>query len=333
MPRLLWKLHRAHFHGCLTLRRGRVEKALWFDSGNVVFARSNVGHDRLIDGLMRRGLLSRRQYDAARRLAAKEPRRAGQLLVEAGFLRGTELPRAIREHLVRIVDSTFPWTEGNWELTPGETCDETVLLDQSTALLLAEGIRHRMEAAQLWALIGGPRQHPCLRPRVGAGREAELAEALLMPRSEEALLRLLDGARELGTLAKLPEVDELELLSLVYALHVLEVVDLIGEAAAQATEDRDATELDKERILDRLRLCREADYFEVLGLSRDATRADVRRAFAELSRTFADEALEATTRARMAREIEEVRSALTEAREILFDDDLRGAYLAHLEAP
>jgi hypothetical protein len=168
---------------------------------------------------------------------------------------------------------------------------------------------------------------------VAAGREAELAEALLMPQSEEALLAMLEGTRDLGTLCKLPDVDELELLSLVYALHVLEVVDLVGEAAAKATDGHDPAELDRERVLDRLRLCREADYFDVLGLSRDATRSDVRRAFAELSRTFADECLEATTKQRMARELEEVRAALAEAREILADDELRGAYLAHLEAP
>lgn len=332
VPRLLWKLHRAHFDGRLTLRRGRVEKRIWFDAGNIVFARSNVGHDRLIDGLMRRGLLSRRQYEAARRLAAKEPRRAGRLLVEAGFLRGTELPRAIREHLLRIVDSTFPWNEGAWELTPGEACDESVLLDQSTPLLLAEGIRHRMEAAQLWALLGGPRQHAALRPHVAAGREAELAEALLMPRSEEALLGLLDGKADLGTLTKREGVDEVELLGLVYALHVLELVDLTGEAAAEPSLAADPAELDRERILDRLRLCREADYFEVLGLSRDATRADVRRAYAELASTFADDALEPSTREAMGRELDEIRAALAEARRILADDELRGAYLAHLEA-
>jgi hypothetical protein len=332
VPRLLWKLHRAHFDGRLTLRRGRVEKRIWFDGGNIVFARSNVGHDRLIDGLMRRGLLSRRQYEAARRLAAKEPRRAGRLLVEAGFLRGTELPRAIREHLLRIVDSTLPWNEGSWELTPGETCDESVLLDQPTPLLLAEGIRHRMEAPQLWALLGGPRQHASLRQRVATGREAELAESLLMPRSEEALLGLLDGKVDLGTLAKQPGVDELELLGLVYSLHVLELVDLVGEATPEPMHATDPVVLDRERIDDRLRLCRECDYFEVLGLPRDATRADVRRAYAELVGTFADESLEPSTREAMGRELDEIRAALGEARRILSDDDLRGAYLAHLEA-
>jgi CheY-like chemotaxis protein len=332
VPRLLWKLHRAHYDGRLTLRRGRVEKRLWFDAGTIVFARSNVGHDRLIDGLMRRGLLSRGQYEAARRLAAKEPRRAGRLLVEAGFLRGTELPRAIREHLVRIIDSTFSWNEGTWELTPGEACDEPVLLDQPTPLLLAEGIRHRLEVAQLWALLGGPRQHASLRPRVAAGREAELAESLLMPRTEEALLPKLDGKTDLGTLGKEPGVDEAELLGLVYALHVLELVDLTGEAAPQPLRTTDPGELDRERITDRLLLVREADYFEVLGLSRDATRADVRRAYTDLAQTFSDDALEPTTREAMGRELDEIRAALAEARRILADDDLRGAYLAHLEA-
>jgi hypothetical protein len=342
VPRLLWRLHRGEFDGAVALVRSRVEKRLWMEAGQIVFARSNLGQDRLVDGLLRRGLLTRAQYEAARRLAAKEPRRAGQLLVEAGLLKPGELPRVLREHLSHIVDSTFPWTDGSWELVPGEKCEEAVRLETPTALVLAAGVRHRMEPAQLVALLGGLDQFPRLRTDAvdRMGGIAALADQLVMSPSEEALLARLDGKTSLrrlldgaGAGPDALEVDEAELLALVYVLHVLEVVDVVGEAQPEPASDHDPVALDGQRITERLKLAREADYFALLGLDRAATRADVRRAWSELGRTFADESLEPRTRTELADQLAELRSALDEARDILCDDALRSAYLAHLEDP
>jgi hypothetical protein len=333
VPRLVWKLHRGAFTGRVNLVRGRVEKRIWFEAGIIVFARSNLGHDRLIDGLLRRGLLTRSEYDTARRLAAKEPRRAGQLLVETGFLKQGELHRVLREHLMRIVDSTFPWNEGSWSLEPNASCSETVLLDASTPLVIAEGIRNRMEAPQLWGLLGGPRQHPRLRTEAiaQAGGVSALAHELRMAPSEEGWLQTLDGKRSLAHLTEDPEAEELELLGLVYLLHVLELVDLVGEREPEPIAEQDPAEVDQRRIEDRLRVARESDYFELLGLSRDANRLEVRRAHGELSRTFADDHLEPTTRETLPAQLAELRAALDEACLVLADDALRSAYLAHLE--
>src|SRR5690606_28094788 len=157
-------------------------------------ARSNVGQDRLIDGLLRRGVLTRGQYDTARRLAAKEPRRAGQLLVEAGFLKPSELHGILRTHLLRIVDSTFPWTDGTWTLEPDDTTGEPVTLTDSMAVVRIEGIPQRMEARQLHDLVGGPDQYPRLRREsLDEGGVRALAEHLRLDASEEAWLSRLDG--------------------------------------------------------------------------------------------------------------------------------------------
>jgi hypothetical protein len=331
VPRLLWKLHRARYEGRLTLRRGRIEKLVWFAGGEIVFARSNVGQDRLIDGLLRRGVITREQYDTARRLAAKEPRRAGQLLVEAGFVKPNELHRVLRAHLIRIVDSTFSWIDGSWTLDPGDDCDEGVTLDESTAIVIAAGIRHRMEAPQLRDLLGGPDQHP--RFRGDAQQSRALAEQLRLTASEEACLARLDATKSLRRLAAEPGADELELLALVYALHVIGQVELSGEAAPAARAEHDPVVIDRHRIEERLRLAREADYFALLGLDRDAGRLDVRRAHADLMRAFGPDALEPATRDRFADALAELRAALDEARDVLSDDAMRSAYLAHLREP
>jgi hypothetical protein len=334
VPRLLWMLHRARYTGRLTLERGRVQKQFWLDNGDLVFARSNVGQDRLTDGLLRRGVLTRNQYETARRLAAKEPRRAGQLLVEAGFLKPSELHGILRTHLMRIVDSTFPWTDGTWTLDPDETTREPVTLTESMAVVLAEGIRQRMEPRQLYDLLGGPDQYPRLRAEsLGNGGLRALAEHLRLSASEEAFVARLDGRKSLRRLAADPGTDELEMLAIVYALHVIGHIDTSGEPPPAPGVERDPSQVDEARIRERLQLAREADYFALLGLPRDACRLDVRRAHVDLLRVFAPEALEPRTRDRFADELAELRAALDEARDVLSDDAMRSAYLAHLREP
>src|SRR4029079_4989319 len=67
---VLWALHDQRFTGKLRLVRARVEKQIWLHDGEAVFARSTATSDRLVDGLLRRGVLTRPQYETARRLAA-----------------------------------------------------------------------------------------------------------------------------------------------------------------------------------------------------------------------------------------------------------------------
>jgi CheY-like chemotaxis protein len=335
VARLLSKLARSRFTGRLSLAAGRVEKSMWFDGGAIVYARSTAGHDRLIDGLVRRGLVTRAQYDDARRAIESAPRRAGQVLVEAGFLKQSELVSALQDHLARIVDSTFGWHEGSWALEPDVRCDEPVLLQIPTAALIVEGIRQRLEPAQLWGLVGGPRAHPRLRDGAAGNDTArrELAEGLQLGPTETEWLAQFDGRQALADLLADPDAKEDELLPLVHALHVLELLDLHREALPMPRVADDPASVDKRRLEDRLTLAREADYFALLGLPRDAGRADVRHAYTELMRTFGEGWLEESTREAMQSELHELRAALGEARDVLQDDALRSAYLAQLEDP
>ena len=51
----------------------------------------------------------------------------------------------------------------------------------------------------------------------------------------------------------------------------------------------------------------------------------------ELDATFSDQGVEDETRQQMGPQLAELRAALAEARDILVDDAMRSAYLAHLD--
>ncbi|MBI5480144.1 MAG: hypothetical protein HY906_14860, partial [Deltaproteobacteria bacterium] len=104
--------------------------------------------------------------------------------------------------------------------------------------------------------------------------------------------------------------------------------------AAPAAAPRLLTEAEtaalRARVEALLPLVREGDYFAVLGLPRDATAADVERAWREarvdLEPAVAEPALGDGLRDSLAA----VRRVLDEAHRVLRDDVTRGEYRAHL---
>src|SRR5690606_11959536 len=121
----------------------------------------------------------------------------------------------------------------------------------------------------------------------------------LLP-EEESWLRRFDGRH--GVAALLSDgADEQALFALLLTLDLAGCVELREQPEPIVEGSRDPAQIDGERILERLRLAREADYFELLGVARDASRSEIRQAHSELGTTFADDALEDEARRRHAR--------------------------------
>ena len=329
LPRILWSLHESRYSGRVDLSQGDVQKQLWLEGGELVFARSSEPEDRLVNALVRRGLLTRVQYDAARSLAAKDPRRVGRLLVEAGFLKPHALPEAIRTQVLGIITSAFVWRRGQWSLAEGDRCDEAVQLEESLARVIIAGVLDRLDVPQLEALVGGRDGYVRLTSSM---RPETLALDLGLDPSQRALLTMLDGRTDLASLCRQAGMPDRVILATVYGLLVVGAVERTGEPLAPSS-NADPTALDRARIEERLRLVREADDFEVLGLPRDANAADVRRVHRELRTAFVDDAIEGSVREVMRGEIDEILAALDDAAALLGEDDLRLAYLAHLDVP
>lgn len=329
LPRILWSLHCSRYSGRIDLEQGEVDKQLWMVGGELVFARSSQPEERLVNALVRRGLLTRVQYDAARSLAAKDPRRVGRLLVEAGFLKAEALPEAIRTQVQGIVTSAFSWRRGRWSLVEHDRCEEAVQLEESLARVLIAGALDRLDVPQLETLVGGRDGYV----RLSSNSDPDtLALDLGFDPSQRGLLTWLDGGRDLGSICSQAGMTDRAVLATIYGLLVVGAAERTGEPIVPA-DGADPAALDRARIEERLRMVREADYFEMLGLPRDANAADVRRVQRELRSAFADGAVHPDVRATQRADVEEILAAIDDAASLLGEDDLRLAYLAHLDVP
>jgi preprotein translocase subunit Sec63 len=131
----------------------------------------------------------------------------------------------------------------------------------------------------------------------------------------------------------------------IHALALLGVVDVVPAPDFVKSRDRDASPaadegdvafLDEEAIRARVRarveLVDEGDYFAVLGVSRDATTYEIRRAFIELRRNFEPSRILTPRVADLADEVRKIVTVLEEAYEILRDNARRERYRRAIEA-
>jgi hypothetical protein len=106
-----------------------------------------------------------------------------------------------------------------------------------------------------------------------------------------------------------------------------------GEGAALRDRERDRErerQIDRARVLSRHALAEEGDYFQVLGLPREATAHEVRRAHQALSRELSPATLDPELAVELEGELRAIRLVLDEGARVLGDARLRRRYQAHL---
>jgi hypothetical protein len=330
---LLAKMFAQGATGRVWLRRDDVETTVYFDRGRPVFAASNEPRDRMGELLLREGKITASQYERCQTMVAESGRRTGEILVDFGYLKRRELLPAVRRHVEDIVYSLFSWDRGSYRITldPAPSA-ERIRLSRHPASLILEGIRRKLDRASLERLIGPTSTVIEVPDRDRLGGIINLGD---LAAEERAALAAFDGQADLAQVARTAGVDLVDILPLAWGLCVL------GLATARRTDAEVSDEstalvgetdlaIDRERVRARWQLVTDADYFALLGVRRDATGFEIRRAYQSARRDFAAECFPGDLRRELARELDEIAQVLDEAFRVLRDDRLRQTYLANL---
>jgi hypothetical protein len=362
---LLGSLHASGWTGRCVLSRGDGEKAVYFDNGLPVFASSTLVSDRLGDMLYREGKITREQHSRTRELSVEPGRRTAVLFVELGLIKSAELFPALRRHVEEIIYSCFAWDGAAYRLEQEQALPEDKLrLSLHPWALFMEGIRRKYGLMRLVELVGPP--ETVLAPTTALTRALGDCE---LTASEKVAAELFDGERSLAevtlALAGLPGVtlSETSLYALAWGLSAVgavrpvepgeeQSVDVVGERlgvravstlveSASPARERRAKErvqtdkpadraIDRERLLAKRAQISDCDYFMVLGVAREASDHEVRRAYDRLRADFARERFGEPVVRELGDTLDEIQEVLEEAYRVLMDQSLRSAYLSHL---
>lgn len=291
-------------------------RTIVFDAGRPLAATSGQVQDRMVELLLRQGTLNDEQAARCRALVEATGRRPGAILVELGAIKTAELFPLVRWHFRELLVACFDWRSGSfWVETGPPPSQWRIRLEEPGAALLLEGLRRRYAADELVALLGG--EGARLR-RIGtAPIEGVLDE-------ERDLLDLCDGTRTLARVLEETGVERGQALAVLQGLALLGV--LAREPPGAAAEPARDVAVDRARLEQRIRLCQEADYFTLLGVSPEASTYEIRKAHEQIAHELSPGRLAAIDTTDLDARLADVRYVIDEALEVLTDPALREAY-------
>jgi tetratricopeptide (TPR) repeat protein len=369
---ILRELYVSRRSGLLHFTRGDERRSVRFHKGNIVHGDTNVKEDRLGETLVSKGLLSPADLKRATGFVLRDKKRLGVVLQELGILDKNKLEDAIALHVREILLKAFSWAEGNYafEEDPAETAFEAdMTLKLSTAEMILEAVRSVEDPDVVRYALGdidrvlGLSSDPLLRFQKVT---LSPADGYVLSRVDGTL-----SAREIVQMNPVPAEETMKSLYGLLCTGILEYLPLppkkplTAEArkpaarpappatakeapqppppaaatpapppAAPAAEPAAAAAGDPRRqeILEAFEGLKTRNHFEVLGIPKASTEAQVKEAYFRLAKRFHPDAHHDPALADLGDKLEAVFIRLGRAYEVLRNPRSRSSYEADLAA-
>jgi tetratricopeptide (TPR) repeat protein len=360
LPGILRELYVGRKTGVLRFTQGPARRTIHFVKGSIVNAASEVPEERLGEVLIRLGRLARADLDRAGEAVLRDRKRLGVVLIEMGVFTRDQLEDALalqtHEILLRIFEGGW---EGSYEFEAAQSdmAEGDFTLKLSTGEIILDAVRRVRDPDVVRYALGDLDRvltlsnDPLLR-----------FQRITLSPSDGYILSRIDGTlstREVMQLLSLPGEDVQRSLFGLLCTGVVEHAPGPPKAAAKAIRpprpapapvptpvgapvaapakpappEPSADSLAKRKeIVQAFETLRTKSHFEVLGIERTATDAQVKDAYFRLAKRFHPDTHHDPNMADLRDKLETVFIRLGEAYEVLRNARSRGAYESDLAA-
>jgi curved DNA-binding protein CbpA len=342
LPQILHRIFLEQLKGTLTLTHGGEVRRLFFVKGELKTATSSRETQKIGSFLKRRGRISDEDLAwALSEIARQHGTRFGKALVERGLLPKSAIDSEMKRLVEEIVLSAFEWDSGDYRFEPSSAVlDPDVALALSTAAVIVEGIRRLPDT-------------PVFRERLNGGTGIlRLArdpmsryQYLPLTPQEAYVLSRIDGVLDVDSLLAIAGHSRDAAAKTVYALLSCGLVEWRTDGARRRETTGNVAKLNVEvtsespqRSAGHVAMVRNTwrrldwlSHYDLLGVTREATAEDVRRAYLDKSRLFHPDLRHRPDLATMERELTAVFARLKTAYDTLVDPAARAGYDLELE--
>lgn len=230
LPDVLQLLAMGKKTGCLSVTHRSNFGSIYFEKGKISFASIVNRRDRLGDSLVKSGVLTPEQLDAAIGLQAMaRGKRLGELLVEHGMIEREQLNAQMRVQIEEAVYFLFTWTEGSFNFESDVRPEnQDVLVAINPEVLLLEGARRCDE----WSLIEKRIPSFDIVFELDRRRLAESNPRLTV--EQQALVPLIDGRRDVAGLVDASGLVEFAVGKALFGLASAGYLQRLGRSKAPA---------------------------------------------------------------------------------------------------
>lgn len=358
LAELIHEISDARLSGALRLAFERVKAVVYFEAGRVVAAASNLRSLRLTEIMLKGGVVNAQTIFSVAGEGASDDD-AVTALVGAGALEASVLKKARERQTVEVLRDAFRRYEGEWSFDPRARLAAERHAHVSVQQLLVEGAR---ELAPETVARRMANDGETLAPAADAVERLE-ASALRLSSAEGFVLSRVYEPTNLRYVLAVSGLPEDETRRAVYALALGGLITRerwpralpafvphqtttraaaaptpdaerqqqaepeVQEAVAQAPAEEDPHELIKEL----LELGRGESHYSVLGVTRSATPADIKRVYYSLARRLHPDRLRRVADADTQQRIDAAFAKIAHAYDVLKDSKLRASYDLKLE--
>jgi curved DNA-binding protein CbpA len=353
LPALLRAVYVGRKTGILHFTRGNDVRSVRFRQGHILSAQSSVPHEHLGEVLVRNELLTAAELERAGARKRATGKRLGETLQEMGLIEREHLEDALALHVREVLLAVFSWNTGEYGLEepPGAAFEDDPTLKLSTGEMILETVRLMQNPEVVRAALGNTERvldhstDPLLR----------FQKVTLSPTDGYVLSRV-DGmltARQILEMIPLPQ-EEVE--KSLYGLLCTGIVEFVPAAAKRAPapaaraaaappeaavaeaqkKEEDArkheVEARRNQILEAFDGLKTKNHFEVLGIPRASSEAQVKEAYFQLARRFHPDTHHDPAMDDLGDKLEAVFIRLGQAYEVLRNPRTRASYEADLAA-
>ena len=347
---LIREIYDAKLSGALRLCRERAKAVVYFDSGETIYAASNLRAYRLLECVRRWGILSEQQL--ARVNENTSDLEFGEDLVKSGALSRESLGELIEHQVSEMLCHALLWTDGEWEFDPRVRLAGDVRVKVKMDELLMESAR-RLPVDFVISKFSGLNFKVSPEPNIPGDLALLPTEAFVLTRVDAPL-----GIDELLAVGGLPANEVLQVvytLTLTGLLHSddwpqalspeavakaraikaapskpVKVESKIESKGAQqakvipAPEEKRDEKTELNEFLARLQLT--TNYYQMLGLVRPVNDVDIKRAYHSLAKRFHPDRFRRSVDDQLHARIESAFAQVAQAYETLKDKQSRAAY-------
>ncbi len=311
--------------GLLRVSRNKIIKAIFFESGNPVFAISNAANEQLENKLLQEQLVTSEQLETAR-IHADKSNKIGTALIETGALTQEILRQAVRQQVMDIIISLFEWNEGDYVFDEKMRASHEIKLEAKVTDILLEGTRLAAQKQTIADLIA-PQEAVIVRASMNQSR---LDSGRLMPLESYVLSRIdmPTTINKVGLISGLPDSEAHRAVCALVACGFLKVTDENGLEEDEPTTDivDEGLEKFREEVERKTHFYKQADFYEILEITRQATTGEIKAAYYQLAKRFHPDRFHQPEHIELRQKLEAMFAVITQAYETLSHSGSRHTY-------
>jgi len=308
--------------GQLVFRRDKAQKYLFFQDGQLVFAKTNQENELLGEILYKLGKLSQEAYDNIEEYI--EPMEIiGQVLLKRGLISKQDLIDGLSYQMREITLNTFPVFDGNFRFQEREDLTlEDIDIKVSIPVLIADGIR---------------------RMKFDVNLRKFLKDLTISPKDKGLILHLTEEEKDILNLVKVdsfpPDIlkksglNPEDFWKALYLFYCLDLIDLGEEATVldkaegpyAKPKDRE-TQKRIEEVEEFSQRIHGLNLYQILDVSQKASLNDIKKSYFSLARQYHPDLFDRETLAAKKEIIDDVFDKITKAYHTLSDEGAREVY-------